>query len=189
MKIRGWHGGLTALSLALILVSCGPPPRYEGAYFPADCMYENRDLGLTLRFSGKWILKTDPRRMARPARAFARELRTAGADLLFSGASADGRQAVRCIVINANMGAEAYAEAIRGTNVAGVTADSGLAIIADDGDTLIRWEYSVGNYRFGEYFYQVGTYNIRLAFWTDPLTYTRFRPIYENSARSLRWFR
>ena len=115
MKI---YSRLLWLVAILSLTSCTPPPRYDGLYVDRDSFYKNYDIGMTMRFSGKWIVQTDPRRMNRSARSFARDLRIFGSDLLFSGVTADGNQAVRCIVENANLGAREYADEVRKANKA-----------------------------------------------------------------------
>ncbi len=184
----------TIVAAALLMgMACSPPVKnggiyFDEQYFDSDGVYENRDVKFNLRLSGKWDICANPNTMLPAARDFAKELAALGADLLFSGTTADGRQAVRCIVTNSNMSAPEYAQAIRGANADSVLADSGLTYLFANDSSVVKWEYSVGKFRFVEYFYLLGTYDMRLAFWTDPATFDRFKIIYENTAKSVHWF-
>ena len=166
------------------MADCTPPQRYDGFYVKADSFYKNSDIGMTISFPGKWIIETDPRRMDRSARSFAKDLQAFGSDLLLSGVTADKNQAVRCIVENANLSAKEYAEDVRNANKADVLADSGISTLSQGGP--VRWEYSVGSYRFAEYFYQIDTYDIRMAFWTNNGTFERFKAVYDETAKGLK---
>jgi hypothetical protein len=179
--------------LLLAFAACSPPVKNGGIYFDEqyyenDGIYENRDVKFNLRLSGKWDVCANPKAMLPAARDFAKDLEKQGADLLFSGTTADGRQAVRCIVTNSNMSAPEYAQAIRDANADSVTADSGLSFLYPEDSSVVKWEYSVAQFRFCEYFYQLGTYDMRLAFWSDPSTFDRFKVIFENTAKSVHWF-
>ena len=167
-------------------MNCTPPPRYDGLYVDRDCFYKNYDIGMTVRFPGKWRIETDPRKMNRSARSFARSLGLFGSDLLFSGVTADGNQAVRCIVENANMTVSEYAEGVRKANRREVNDDSEMTVIEPGSGGPIRWEYSVGAYRFAEYFYKFDTYDIRMAFWTNRSTFERFRSVYDETAKAVK---
>ena len=49
-----------------------------------------------------------------------------------------------------------------------------------------RWEYSKSGLRFVEFFFAIDTYNLRIAFWTTPVLYGNFLPVYREIMETLR---
>ena len=178
----------TEISLcALLIISCAGPIKefYPDSYFVEDGVYQNRPIGFSLTFSGNWELVTEPSRMEKGSRSFARTLQESGADLLFVGTTFEKTQGVRGIAINLNVPCEEYAENIRVINARDVTTDFGLTVHELHGKPLVRWDYVVGEYRFAEYFYLLDTYDIRIAFWTKPAIFERFDPVYRKIIESI----
>jgi len=178
---------LPAISLAVFLAACAAPLKefYPDSYFTEDGIYQNKPIGFTLVFRGNWNIVTDPQKMERGSRAFARRLMEASAELLFVGTTVEKTQGVRAIAINLNIPCGAYAEKIRSLNKAEVTEDFGITPLLLNNMPMTRWDYTVKNFRFVEFFFTLDTYNVRIAFWTKPEIFERFETVYLDIISSL----
>ena len=178
---------LPVISFFFLLASCAAPFRefYPDSYFIEDGIYQNNPIGFTLVFRGNWHIVTDPLKMERGSRAFARQLRQASAELLFVGTTAEKTQGVRGIAINLNIPCETYAGKIRDLNRDGIKEDFGITPLLLNRMPMARWDYMVENYRFVEFFFTLDTYNVRIAFWTKPEIFERFEPVYLDIISSL----
>jgi hypothetical protein len=173
--------------VVLFPVSCAAPLKefYPDSYFTEDGIYQNRPIGFTLVFRGNWDIVTDPMKMEKGSRAFAGQLLKSGADLLFVGTTSEKTQGVRGIAINLNIPCEEYAERIRKINAPDITSDSGLTAQLLNNLPMVRWDYTVGEFRFVEFFFTLDTYNVRIAFWSKPAIFERFENIYLDIISSL----
>ncbi len=168
-----------AIAGVVLVVACAAPIKqfYPGTFFPAERTYQNKPIGFSLTYKGSWELTTNPNEM-RENRAFAQELHKTGVELLFVGFTAEKTQGTRCIASNTNEATREYAEQIHRLNKEQIESDSGLADDTVHTVPMVRWEYSKNEIQFVEFFFAVDTYNMRIAFWTTPLLYGKFYPVY-----------
>jgi hypothetical protein len=178
---------LTSPLALLLLLSCTPAPKqfFKDTFYPADQLYDNRSLGFVLRFSGNWNVVTDPARMDKAGRTVAAALAASGAELLFMGRTVEGINASRGIVENLNRSNEQYLATVRALNAASIEEDLGAVNIAAGETMLIRWDYRFRGLRFAEFLFRVGTYNVRIAFWTKPELFDDFLPEFEDIMSTL----
>lgn len=178
---------LITLYFIACLISCRSRIEqfYPDSYFSEDKIYRNESLGFSLLFQGNWYIETDPNYMERNVGDFAQTLRERGAELMFIGATVEGSQGVRGIVINYNASVKEYAEQVRDINKKDVSVDSGLTSIVINGKPMVRWNYTFSSFRYVEFFFTIDTYNIRIAFWAKPDLFFRFYPVYLNIMTSL----
>jgi hypothetical protein len=170
-----------------LMLTCAVPLKefYPDSYFVEDRVYQNRALRFTLTFRGDWNLMTSPNEMEGETREFARELQLRGAELLFAGSTVEGTQGVRGITIHLNDPVDEYAEKVRALNKDDVGEDFGLTASVLDGLPVVRWDYTVGEFRFVEFFFTLDTYNVRIAFWTRPDLFERFESVYVDIISSI----
>jgi hypothetical protein len=169
-----------AAVIVLLLLACAPQIHqfYPDTYYSEDRVYENKPIGFTLTFRGNWIMFTDPNELDGPTRGFAAQLQERKAELLFVGTTVERTQMVRGIAIHLNLPPREYAERTREINKGNVTEDEGLTDALMDGKYMVRWDYVSMGARFVEFFMTVDTYNVRIAFWSDPKVFDQFLPIY-----------
>jgi hypothetical protein len=167
-------------SCILLGFGCAAPLKefYPGTFLPEQRIYQNKPIGFSLAYRGNWDITTDPNRM-KAHRKFARELHHTGAELLFIGFTMEKTQGTRCIVSNLNETNWEYAEQIQLINRAQIDSDNGLTNDTVGTVPVVRWEYSKDEFRFVEFFFEVDTYNLRVAFWAKPLLYGKFLPVYK----------
>ncbi|KMQ51069.1 hypothetical protein CHISP_1992 [Chitinispirillum alkaliphilum] len=170
----------------LVLISCSPSINlyYPGHFFSADNVYRNNSLRFAMTFMGNWDIYTDPDQMSRSNRSYARELHQNGLELLFVGSTAEGFHGTRAIAGNLNKSALEYAYNIQELNSEFVDKDLGLEDLTEKME-LIRWTYERSGFRFTEYFFTLGTYNLRLAFWAAPDHFERFLVVYDDIVGSI----
>jgi hypothetical protein len=163
----------------LLCLSCFAPIKqyYPGTFFPKDRIYQNKPIGFSLCYRGNWDVLTDPNDM-KQHRSTVTLLHESGAELLFIGFTVEKTQGTRCIVNNFNETNRKYAEEIQQANRSNMVKDDGLFDDTIHYVPMVRWEYSEGEFRFVEFFFTVDTYNLRVAFWTKPLLYKNFYPVY-----------
>lgn len=121
---------------------------------------------------------TDPSEMRGSTRRVARSFQQRGAELLFVGSTTEGTQGVRGIAVNLNTTTREYAEKIQMINKGDVSRDLGLSDLVINDIEMVRWSYFSHGFRFIEFFFNVDTYNIRIAFWTKPSVFERFETVY-----------
>ena len=51
---------------------------------------------------------------------------------------------------------------------------------------MVKWVYDKSGFRFVEFFFNIGTYDIRVSFWTKPDLFEKFLPVYEQIISTLR---
>ncbi|HUI90760.1 MAG TPA: hypothetical protein VLX68_00800 [Chitinivibrionales bacterium] len=165
----------------LLILGCLAPIKqfYPGAFFPKDRTYQNQPIGFSLSYRGNWDLITDPNNM-KGHRSTVRTLHESGAELLFIGFTVEKTQATRGIVANLNETNREYAEQMQQINKNSKVQDYGLFDDTVYNVPMVRWEYSSGEFRFVEFFFTIDTYNLRIAFWTKPLLFKNFYPVYRD---------
>jgi hypothetical protein len=165
----------------LLSLNCAAPIKqfYPGSFFPEDRTYQNKSIGFSLTYRGNWDLITDPNEM-RQYRSSVRSLHESGAELLFFGFTVEKTQGTRGIVTNLNETNLEYAELIQQVNKSKKIKDYGLCGDTINNVPMVRWEYATGGLRFVEFFFAVDTYNLRVAFWTKPLLFNNFLPVYKD---------
>lgn len=178
---------LTLLCPALLLMlSCASVKQfYPDSYFPQDRVYRNRPLGFAISYIGNWTLATDPADMNPSGRKVAKMLNEAGGELLFVGATVEGTQGTRGIAEHLNLSNEEYLAQIRESNEGAIQKDYGSTMFVANEVVALKWEYLYRGLRFVEFLFVNNTYNIRIAFWTEPTLYERFLPVYEDIMMSL----
>jgi hypothetical protein len=171
----------------LLLCFCAAPLRqfYPDTYYEEDGIYENKPLRFVMKFQGNWILFTDPQEMDKGSRALARTFAKSGYELLFVGATVEGTHGTRGIAVNLNEPAKDYAEQIRLINKAEVQNDKGLTEMIAGRMALVKWVYDKADFRFAEFFINIGTYDIRIAFWSRHELFEKFLPVYEEMISSI----
>jgi hypothetical protein len=174
---------------SLLLLSCAPTAIihqfYPDTFYPQDRMYQNRSLGFALVYKPTWVLLPDPADMSKSQRAAATALRAQAAELLYAGQTADGSQGTRAIVENLNQSNEEFLVALRDANRGMVIEDHGQTTFMAGNRLALKWEYSAGQFRYAEFLFRIGTFNIRIAFWTVPERYDEFLPVYEDIMSTL----
>jgi hypothetical protein len=168
--------------LAVSFLFCSPSIKqfYPGNYFPEDRTYQNKALGFSLTYTGNWEIATDPNK-TRKNKSYSKELHKIGAELLFTGFTVEKTQGTRCIVAHLNETSREYAEEIRNINKENVDSDSGCTDETINGKNFSTWRYKdkENDLCFIEYFFSVDTYNVRVAFWTTPILFEKFLPVYD----------
>jgi hypothetical protein len=174
------------LTAAGLLFRAGPIKEfYPGEYFPEDRIYQNKPLHFLLRFEGNWEIITDPNEMGTETKKIARAFEKSGVDLLFIGATNEGFHVVRGQAVNLNEPAMDYATIIRNLNAKDVQNDKGLVEILFGRNAMVKWVYDKGASRIAEYFFSIGTYDMRIAFGTRIEFFEKFLPVYERIMGSL----
>lgn len=183
------HVRLILCLIPLLMLSCAGPLRqfYTDTYFIEDGIYENKPLGFTLQFDGNWYIFTDPNEMPRGGKEFARQMQESGGELIFMGSTVEGTQATRGIAMNLNLPEREYAERIHELNKDELEHDGGLIDFFAGDHPMVKWEYRKGGFQFVEFFFRLGTYNLRIAFWTKPSIYKSFSPVYESIMASIQY--
>jgi hypothetical protein len=163
----------------LLSLNCLAPIKqfYPGTFFQEDRTYQNKSIGFSLSYRGNWDIITDPNEM-KQHRKYAKSLQESGAEMLFIGYTVEKTQATRGIVTNLNETNREYSELIQRVNKSKMVKDYGLCEDTIHNVPMVRWEYSEGEFRFVEFFFSVDTYNLRVAFWTKPLLFKNFLPVY-----------
>jgi hypothetical protein len=172
----------------LALLSCAPAIKqfFPGNYYQEDHTYQNKSLGFALTYRGNWEIATDPNE-TRKNKAYSKELHKIGAELLFTGFTVEKTQGTRSIVAHLNETSREYAEEIRNINKNGLNSDSGCTDVTINGKNFSTWRYKdkENDFCFIEYFFTVDTYNVRVAFWTTPILFEKFLPVYDEIMGSL----
>ena len=176
-----------AITLALACLGCAGPIRefYPDAFFPEDRVYENKTIRFSLTFKNNWDVETDPNRMDRGIRKEVRRYQKMGVELLFAGTTSDGLHGVSAIASSLNETAQTYAETIRTLNKDLVSEDAGLTEMLIAHKPMVRWQYRKFGLQYAEFFFTVDTYNVRVAFWSQPALFERFHPVYTSIMSSL----
>jgi hypothetical protein len=177
---------LILIALLFYGVGCAPALKayYPGTYYPEDHTYQNKALDFSLTFRGNWEIITELSAM-KDNQETAHELHRSGSELLFIGYTVEQTQGTRCIASNLNESARLFAENIRNVNKADLDADSGLTEDTINGVGVTVWRYTKGGFCFVEYFFDVDTYDIRVAFWSKPRLFENFLPVYNDIIGSL----
>jgi hypothetical protein len=175
------------LSLLLFFCFCAAPLKqfYPDRYYEEDQIYENKPLGFAIKFQGNWLIFTDPSEMDKGSRNLAKVFAKSGLELLFVGATVEGMHGVRGIAVNLNEPADEYAGQIRRINLAEVQNDKGLQPMIAGKLATVKWIYDKGDFRFAEFFINIGTYDIRIAFWSRQALFEKFLPVYEDMISSI----
>lgn len=177
-----------ALLIAGLLLSlnCAGPIKqfYPGTFFPEDRTYQNKPIGFSITYRGNWDIITDPNEM-KQHRKDAKSLQDSGAELLFWGSTVENTQGTRCIAANFNETNREHAEQIQRVNRSKKVEDYGLCEDTIHNIPMVRWEYAEAGFRFVEFFFSVDTYNLRVAFWTMPLLFKKFLPVYKEMLGTL----
>ncbi|MDD5675202.1 MAG: hypothetical protein PHC61_13620 [Chitinivibrionales bacterium] len=142
----------------------------------------------TVTYDNIWAIARSKKDMGNSMRDLADQLEGIGARLVYSGHTTDDRCGTRAIVINKNLSNENYAEEIRKLNKKTITNDMGFTDISTDHFQMLKWVYDGGGgqYRFAEYFIRLGTYNIRIAFWTERGSFDGFKDTFESTIRTFK---
>lgn len=167
--------------LFLVAVSCAPQIKqfYPGKYNAENHTYQNKVLGFTLTYRGAWEITTNPNEK-RENKSYAKELHQSGAELLFTGFTVEQTQGTRCIVVHLNETSREYAGEIRNINKDQIDADSGCSDTTVEGKNFTIWRYRDKDFCFIEYFFNVDTYNVRVAFWAKPKAFDKFLSVYKD---------
>lgn len=175
------------LLFLITLLSCSSQlvPYYPGYYYQEDFVYQNKRLNFIVTYDSNWQLWTDPASMDKESRKFAQKLHNSGIELLFIGTTTEKYLGTRAIAVNLNEPAKQYAEYIRKINLNDVENDQGLTEFDNGSIEIIRWIYDKSGYSFTEYFFNNGTFDIRIAFWTRKAFFKNFMPVFENIISSL----
>jgi hypothetical protein len=175
---------MSVSATVLLLWTLGCAPRlldfYEDSFFPEDGIYANKILHFSLTYQDGWVISTDPNKMPANVQSFAREMQKVNAELLYVGATVEGSHGTRGIAVNLNLPERDYAERVREINKNDVETDYGLTEMLIAGHSMVRWVYVKEGFRFAEFFFTSGTYNVRIAFWTRPELFESFLPAYES---------
>ena len=185
--IRKIFSGCAVILSCFLICSCAPMvgQYYPDTFYPEDSIYENRLLHFVMTFSGNWNIMTDPNTMDSDSRKLARDLRKSGLELLFIGENIEGFIGTRGIAVNLNEPARDYAEYIQEINAADVQNDKGLSDFYIGTYPAIQWIYEKMGFRFSEFFITLGTYDIRIAFWTKTELFDNFLPVFEQIMNTL----
>lgn len=175
-----------SMTWLLCALNCAAPIKqfYPGTFFPEDRTYQNKAIGFSLTYSGNWEIFTNPNQMKENKR-YAKTLHESGAELLFIGYTVEETQGTRCIVTNLNEPCREYAEEMQRINKNQTDTDYGLSGFSCDSITMVKWEYVKDEFKFVEFFFTVGTYDLRVAFWTKPRLFGKFFPVYEEIIGSI----
>lgn len=158
---------------------------YPDDYFGEDRVYENKPLQFLVTFRGNWRIITDPNKMNKTYKSYAKMLQRSGAELLFMGSSVEGLYGVKAIAINLNEPPQEYAAYIRELNRKEVSADKEPVHFVAGNLPMVKWVYDKAGYRFVEFFFTIDTYNVRLAFWSKADMFARFLPVFEDIISTL----
>jgi hypothetical protein len=177
----------SCLTVVLLLGFCAAPLRqfYPDSFYEEDRIYENKPLRFVMKFQGNWVLFTDPNDMDKGSRQLAATFAKSGYELLFVGATVEGMHGARGIAVNLNEPADEYAGQIRTINKAEVRNDQGLVAMIAGRMELVKWVYDKADFRFAEFFFTIGTYDIRIAFWSRKDLFEKFLPVYEEMISSI----
>lgn len=178
---------LFVLATALLLVKCAGPIKefYPDSYFIEDHIYENKTIRFSLTFRKNWEIGTDPNKMERGIQKEVRRYQKIGVELLFAGTTTDGLHGVSAVAANLNASTQEYAETIRRLNKDYITADSGLVDMLIKDKPVVKWKYCKLGLQYIEFFFTIDTYNVRVAFWSEPNIFDRFLPVYISIISSL----
>jgi hypothetical protein len=173
---------LCCVSVVVMAMSCAPVIKqfYTDHYYEEDSIYENSVLHFTLIYKGNWHIYTDPSDMDVSSKDFALTLNKRGAELLYIGTTVEGSIGTRGIAINLNEPARDYADQVRFLNKNEIEEDSGLVDFYANTIPMVKWMYSKAHFRFVEFFFNAGTYDIRIAFWCRKESFDNFLPVFEN---------
>ena len=176
-----------SLIFLLLLVECAGPIKefYNDSYFTEDHIYENKSIRFSLTFRNNWEIETNPNNLDKGVQKEVRRLQKQGVELLFAGATTDNLHGVSGFAVNLNESTQKYAEIIREKNKDNLTADSGLVDLLIKDKPVVKWEFSKLGLQYVEFFFTIDTYNIRVAFWSEPEIYRRFLPVYLSIISSL----
>jgi hypothetical protein len=166
---------------AVLLLTCSAPIRqfYPDHFFPEDNVYKNEGIGFLLTLRGKWNIITDPNSMNRYYREFAATMQASGGELLFMGSTVEELYGIKAVALNLNEPPREYATYIRELNKDDVDRDTDPVDFITGSQQMVKWVYDRAGYRFAEFFFVVGTYDIRLSFWTKPQLFENFLPVFE----------
>ena len=160
---------------------------YPGFYFSEDRIYQNKALGFSLKFIGNWEIVTDPNKM-KQHKSYAKLLHDSGAELLFVGFTVEKTHGTRAIAANLNETNMEYAKLIQRINKSSEIKDNGIYEDTINNIPFVVWEYEKDEFKFIELFFNVATYNIRMAFWSKPSFFEKFLPVYKEIMGSLSYY-
>lgn len=181
-------GRLYLLSIFVILIaSCAAPIKqfYPDTYYREDGIYENKPLHFVLQFQGNWDIITDPNDLSSGAKKTVLEWAKSGIELLFVGSSAEGLHTTRGMAENLNLSPREFAETIETNSKRNIQNDSGLTEIMAGRNVMVRWIYDKDGFRYAEFFFAVGTYDVRIAFCSRPDSFEKFLSVYEGIMSTL----
>ena len=181
--IRRWAG--VFVMIPLLFCSSSIEQFYPDHFHSEDNIYENKPLKFLLTFTGNWRIYTDPNKMDPDSKAFAKTLSKSGLELLFVGTTVEGLHGTRGIAVNLNEPARQYAEYVRRLNKDDVENDQGLTDFYAGTYPMVKWVYDKAGFRFVEFFFNIETYDIRIAFWTRTHLFGNFLPVFESIISSL----
>ena len=169
------------------LLLCAAPLRqfYPDHFFPEDNVYKNEGIGFLLTLRGRWNIITDPDKMNRYYRAFAKTMQEAGGELLFMGSTVEELYGIKAVALNLNEPPGEYAAYIRELNKNEVDNDHEPVDFYAGDHAMEKWVYDKSGYRFVEFFFVVDTYDVRLSFWTKPQLFENFLPVFEEIMSTL----
>ena len=173
----------------LLFIKCAGPIKqfYPDSYFSEDNIYQNKPIRFSLTFRNNWDIETDPNKMERGIQKEVRRYQKIGVELLFAGITTDGLHGVSAVAANLNASTQEYAETIRKLNKDYITADSGLVDMLIKDKPVVKWKYSKLGLQYIEFFFTIDTYNVRVAFWSEPNIFDRFLPVYISIISSLEY--
>jgi hypothetical protein len=180
----------TVVIIVLSFLNCAAPMKqfYPGTFFQEDRTYQNKSLGFSLCYRGNWQITTDPNDM-KEHKEYAKSLQESGVELLFIGFTVEKTQGTRCIVTNLNTSNREYAEQILRINKDATNTQNVLTDVVINGVPMVQWEYDwmldKEKVKFVEYFFNLDTYNLRIAFWTKPGLFNNFLPVYDDIMATL----
>jgi hypothetical protein len=178
---------IAALFVLALLASCAAPLKqfFPDTYYPEDHVYENKPLRFVLTFDGNWELITDPNELSASAKKTVREWARTGIELLFIGSTVEGLHTTRGMVEHLNMPSLEFAETVRKNSKNSVTNDQGLTEMVMEKNSMVKWIYDKDGFTYAEFFFEIDTYDIRIAFCSRPSDFQRFLPVYEKIMSTL----
>ncbi len=200
MKVQRFDTGIKIKTIftagivaALACIYCAGPSTtraeqwYPDTWYSEDNVYQNRALGFSLHFKGRWHIVTEPEDMNETGRDFFAQLHESSSELLFMGTTADSAKACLGIASQLNYPNRLFAQKTREANLEDIDQDYGLSQFIAHKHDMVKWEYRIGSHSFVEFFFLHDTYNVRIRFWTKARIFSNFLPVFEGIMTSLEY--